>query len=288
MVRNEQEYQERILKLKEREKELKCLYKVEGIINKNLPIDEFFMEIVKSLWGGWQYPIITRVKITFEDRIYKEPDWVETEWVQKADIIIDENILGKIEVFYTKFKRLVVDSQFLPEEQKLLNTIATRISSYIFKLRLTKTLEILEAEKSQIEEKDRNSFSILTSKSDTHWKWRYDMTYKIAEKLNLEKFGVNALYLIGSTKNATAGPASDIDLLVHFNGDTNQKVNFQAWIEGWSLCLSEMNFLKTGYKTNGIIDLHLITDEDIKNKTSFASMIGAVTDAAKLIKSNDN
>ncbi len=288
MVRNEQEYQEKVLMLKEREKELKCLYKVEGIINKNLPIDEFFMEIVKGLWGGWQYPIITRVKITFENKIYKEPDWVETEWVQQADIIIDENVSGKIEVFYTKFKRLVVDSQFLPEEQKLLNTIATRISNYIFKLRLAKTLEILEAEKSQNEEKESNSFSILTSQSDTHWKWRNKMTYKIAKKLNLEKFGVKALYLIGSTKNATAGPASDIDLLVHFEGDTNQKANFQAWIEGWSLCLSEMNLLKTGYKTDGIIDLHLITDEDIKNKTSFASMIGAVTDGAKLIKPNNN
>ena len=134
------------------------------------------------------------------------------------------------------------------------------------------------------EEKKNNSLSILSSQSDTHWIWRNDMTYKIAEKLNLEKFGVKAVYLIGSTKNATAGPASDIDLLVHFEGDTNQRANLQAWIEGWSLCLSEMNFLKTGYKTDGIIDLHLISDEDIKNKTSFASMISTVTDAAKPIK----
>ena len=286
MVRHEHEYPEKIITLKEREKELKCLYKVEEVINKNLPVDEFFMEIVKSLWGGWQYPIITRVKITFEGKIYKESGWTETEWVQQANIIIDENVLGKIEVFYTEFKKLVVDSQFLPEEQKLLNTIATRISNYVFRIRLAKTLEILEAEKNHIEEKENNSLPILSSQSDTHWIWRNDMTYKIAEKLDLEKFGVKAVYLIGSTKNATAGPASDIDLLVHFKGDTNQKANLQAWIEGWSLSLSEINFVKTGYKTDGIIDLHLISDEDIKNKTSFACMIEAVTDGAKLIKKN--
>jgi len=286
MIRNEHESFEKIGKLREREKELKCLYRVEEIISKNLPVDKFFMEIVKGLWGGWQYPIITRVKITFEKKIYKEPNWVETEWVQQADIIIDENVLGKIEVYYTKFKRLVVDSQFLPEEQKLLNTIATRISNYIFRIRLAKTLEILEAEQNQKEEKENNSFPILSSQSDSHWIWRNDMTYKIAEKLDLEKFGVKAVYLIGSTKNATAGPASDIDLLMHFKGDTNQKANLQAWIEGWSLSLSEINFLKTGYKTDGIIDLHLISDEDIKNKTSYACMIGAVTDGAKLIKKN--
>jgi len=266
------------------------MYRVEEIINKNLPVDEFLMEIVKHIWGGWQYPIITRVKITFENRIYKEPGWDETEWVQQADIIIDENVLGKIEVYYTKFKKLVVDSQFLPQEQKLLNTISSRISNYIFRVRLAKTIEILETEKNQNqnEERENNSLSILTSQSDTHWIWRNEMTNIIAEKLNFKKFGVKALYLIGSTKNATAGPASDIDLLVHFEGDTNQRANLQAWIEGWSLSLSEMNFLKTGYKTDGIIDLHLVSDEDIKNKTSYAIMIGAVTDGAKLIKGIEN
>ncbi len=284
MVRNEHEYQEKIGKLKEREKELKCLYKVESIINKNLPVEEFFLEIINGLWGGWQYPIITKVKITFEDKVFKEPDWEETEWVQHADIVIDENVLGKIEVFYTKFKKLVVDTQFLPEEQNLLNTIATRISNYIFKIRLAKTIDILETENHHKEDNGNNSNPILCSYSDTHWIWRNEMTYKIAEKLDVEKFGIKAMYLIGSTKNATAGPASDIDLLVHFDGDSNQKVNFQSWIDGWSLCLSEMNFLKTGYKTDGIIDLHLITDEDIKNRTSYAIMIGAVTDGARLIK----
>ncbi len=283
MVRNEQQYQEKITKLKEREKELKCLYKVEGIINENLPIEEFFMEIIKSLWGGWQYPIITRVRITFEGKVFKEPDWEETEWVQHADIVIDENVLGKIEVFYTKFKKLVVDTQFLPEEQNLLNTIATRISNYIFKIRLAKTIDILETENHHKEDNGNNSNPILSSHSDTHWIWRNEMTSKIAEKLDFEKFGIKAMYLIGSTKNATAGPASDIDLLVHFKGDANKKAVFRAWIDGWSLCLAEMNFLKTGYKTDGIIDLHLITDEDIKNKTSYAIMIGAVTDGAKLI-----
>jgi len=284
MVRNEQQYQEKITKLKEREKELKCLYKVEEIINKNLPVEEFFLEILKALWGGWQYPIITRVKITFEGKVYKEPDWEETEWVQHADIVIDENVLGKIEIFYTKFKKLVVDTQFLPEEQKLLNTIATRISNYSFKIRLAKTLEILDVEKHQNGKKENNSLPLLSPHSDTHWKWRNEMTYKIAEKLDVKKFGIEAMYLIGSTKNATAGPASDIDLLVHFEGDSNQKANFQSWIDGWSLCLSEMNFLKTGYKTDGLIDLHIVTDDDIKNKTSYAIMIGAVTDGAKLIK----
>jgi hypothetical protein len=42
--------------------------------------------------------------------------------------------------------------------------------------------------------------------------------------------------------------------------------------------------MKTGYKSDGLIDLHIVTDRDIENSDSFASMIGAVTDGARLIR----
>ncbi len=63
-----------------------------------------------------------------------------------------------------------------------------------------------------------------------------------------ERFGVAALYVFGSTKNATAGPGSDIDLLVHFAGDRNQLYQLECWFEGWSQALAEMNYLRTGYR----------------------------------------
>jgi len=46
------------------------------------------------------------------------------------------------------------------------------------------------------------------------------------------------------------------------------------------LCLSRINFLQTGTKTEGLLDIHLVTDEDIRNGTSYATKIGAVKDAA--------
>ena len=88
------------------------------------------------------------------------------------------------------------------------------------------------------------------------------------------------MYVFGSTKNATAGPGSDIDLLIHFQGNDQQKQQLILWLEGWSLCLSEINYSRTGYKSDGLIDYHLLTDEDIANKTSFAVKIDAATNAA--------
>lgn len=288
MIRNEYSYQEKITILQEREKELKCLYRVEEIINENLPIEGFFMSIIKHIWGGWQYPVITRVKIIFEGTIYKEPGWEETEWSQHSDIIIDDNVLGRIEVYYISFKRMIVDSQFLPEEQKLLNTIAARISTFIFNKRLTKTVEVLEKTNNTEEEISRADTLLPISQSDSHWIWRNEMALKIASKLDFDRFGIKAMYLIGSTKNGTAGPASDIDLLIHFNVEANCEKELKLWFEGWSLCLSEINYSKTGFKTDGLIDLHLITDKDIKDKTSFATMIGDVTNGAKLLKLKEN
>jgi pyruvate, water dikinase len=114
-----------------------------------------------------------------------------------------------------------------------------------------------------------------------YWFWRLRMAEKVAQELDPEHYGVAAVYVFGSTKNATAGPGSDIDLLIHFRGNTRQRAELLAWLDGWSRCLSEMNYLRTGYRTEGLLDVHLVTDEDIENRTSWACKIGAVTDPAR-------
>lgn len=116
---------------------------------------------------------------------------------------------------------------------------------------------------------------------DENWRWRMTMVKQIASELDGKRFGVKAFYLIGSTKNAIAGPGSDIDILLHFKGSEKQKKELSLWLEGWSLCLSEMNYLRTGYKRNGLLDVHFVSDEDIRNKRGYAAKIGAVTDAAR-------
>ena len=113
------------------------------------------------------------------------------------------------------------------------------------------------------------------------WRWRRQMAERIAAELDPERFGVAALYLFGSVKNATAGPASDIDLLVHFRGSDAQRRELGDWLDGWSRCLAEFNYQRTGYRTDGLLDVHLVTDADIAARTSYAVKIGAVTDAAQ-------
>jgi len=113
-----------------------------------------------------------------------------------------------------------------------------------------------------------------------HWRWRMQSAERIAALIDPVRFGIKGIYVFGSTKNATAAPQSDIDLLIHFNGDENQQKELMIWLEGWSLSLSQINERRTGYKTDGLLDINIITDEDIKNRTSYAVKIGAISDAA--------
>jgi hypothetical protein len=107
------------------------------------------------------------------------------------------------------------------------------------------------------------------------------MAEKIASLVDGNRFGVKAMYVFGSTKNATAGPGSDIDLLIHFRGSDEQLQEFILWLEGWSLCLAEINYSRTGHQADGLIDYHILTDDDIAKKSSYAVKIGAATDAAR-------
>jgi hypothetical protein len=102
--------------------------------------------------------------------------------------------------------------------------------------------------------------------------------------LDPERFGVKAFYLFGSVKNATAGAMSDIDIILHFTGNEVQKRDLENWLEGWDQCLTRVNYFNTGHKVERLLDIHFISDGDIKNKTSYAIKIGALTDPARQLQ----
>jgi predicted nucleotidyltransferase len=117
-----------------------------------------------------------------------------------------------------------------------------------------------------------------------HSAWRLEMAERLAARLDGPRFGVRALYLVGSVKHATAGASSDIDLLVVFDGTREQERELLAWFEGWSLCLDELNEIRTGRRIGNLLDVHLVTADDIAGRSSFAVKIGSPTDAARPLR----
>jgi len=123
----------------------------------------------------------------------------------------------------------------------------------------------------------------LVQNDEDHWKWRQRMVDRIATQIPASKYGVKGMYLFGSTKNGTASPESDIDILLHIKEQSKNLKHLESWLEGWSNALAEMNYLRTGFRSEGLLDVHFVTDSDIEGQADFASKIGAVTDAAKEI-----
>jgi predicted nucleotidyltransferase len=156
-----------------------------------------------------------------------------------------------------------------------------RVLQILMNADLGEAVGILSQPKSTGDINDLRKKSGAELPSDSYWPWRLRMAEHIAAQLDPERFGVKGFYLFGSTKTGTAGPGSDIDVLIHFAGNREQEKMLNAWLEAWSLCLDQINFLQTGYKSGGLLDFHIVTDEDINRKTSWAVKIGAITDPAR-------
>lgn len=141
--------------------------------------------------------------------------------------------------------------------------------------RLTQSSKVIELEAKKAKG------HVYREVTDIHWRWRLQAAESIASLIDAERFGIKGIYIFGSVNNATAGPESDIDLLIHFQGTEAQQEGLLLWLDGWNSSLSEMNYQRTGYKISALLDLHLVTDEDVHNRTGFASRIGAISDAAR-------
>lgn len=217
-------------------------------------------------------------------------DLVESN-IRYLPLYPDDNDILFNETFLTKNGNLL--GKLLPEFKDLADVIRVidvpsatfgKVLRVLMNADLNEAVGFLTDPTQIVVEPEQSHQEPLPQPGEDFWRWRSHMAERIAAELDPVHFGVKGIYLFGSTGNATAGPGSDIDLLVHFQGDQNQREELSQWLNGWSLCLAEMNYLKTGYVSPGLLDLHFVTDEDIANKTSFAVKIGAVTDPAHPLK----
>lgn len=117
-----------------------------------------------------------------------------------------------------------------------------------------------------------------------YWQWRHYMALQIAESLDMELYGVKAIYLFGSTDNGNPGMGSDIDLLLHVDGNEEQTKQLEKLLEGWSRALARINFLQTGYDTDKLLDIHFVTDKSISEGESFSSKINSTVEPATLLR----
>jgi hypothetical protein len=128
--------------LKERAKELNCLYEVKELTNKSeLTPEEVFRGVVRVLPPGWQFPDKCQAKIEYDGAVYHSPDFKETPWVQRADIVVQDEVVGTVSVYYTEEMPTADEGPFLKEERKLLDTIAERLGHFLLHRKLREVFQ---------------------------------------------------------------------------------------------------------------------------------------------------
>ncbi len=120
-----------------------------------------------------------------------------------------------------------------------------------------------------------------------HWLWRMRKVEEIAASMDVDLYGVKGIYVIGSTKEGTAGPESDIDIIVHQVEDEEKRDALLSRLIGWDEKMCQENLDRTGVEMERILDVHIVTDDDIANKTSWATHIDSPYNPARKISLSD-
>lgn len=104
--------------LKEREKELNCLYMVDEILeNHQLSLPELFNAIIKVLPSSWRFPELCRARILYKNQNYQSPGFISSPLSETCNIKSDGNIVGNIEIVYIKEVPGTDEGYFLLKEK---------------------------------------------------------------------------------------------------------------------------------------------------------------------------
>ena len=112
--------------LKERMKELNCLYSVSEIIRREDISREEILKLCPDIISqAYQFPEITACRIIWGDHEYKTENFRTTEWSQRFAIMVHGRQTGSVEVYCLGGKNQEsYDDFFLAEERNLLKNIA--------------------------------------------------------------------------------------------------------------------------------------------------------------------
>ncbi len=115
--------------LRERVKELSCLYKIANILESpTKPPAEALAEIVRIIPPAWLHADVAAARITFDKQTCATEGYKEGAQSQAAPIVVNGQQRGLVEVVYTETMPELDEGPFLYEERRLLDTIALELS----------------------------------------------------------------------------------------------------------------------------------------------------------------
>jgi DNA-binding CsgD family transcriptional regulator len=139
---NETEPSKVEIALRERIKELNCLYGIAQLAERHSDsIDDLLRDLVNFLPFSWQYPEIACARIIFQGKTYKGKGFRITKWRQLSRILIYNEPVGEVGMFYLEERPPAHEGPFLREERALLDAVAERISTVAMRISADQELQ---------------------------------------------------------------------------------------------------------------------------------------------------
>lgn len=158
----EKELQKRKEGLKERLKELKCLYDISKLFEESgNSLEHILQKSVELIPPSWQYPEITCARLTLDDEEFKTENYEESEWELKSDILVDGEKRGSLEVLYLEERPENDKGPFLKEERHLIEAITKQLSKIIKQFELEKKIRKKEEKYRVMTEGSKNGIYLF-------------------------------------------------------------------------------------------------------------------------------
>jgi signal transduction histidine kinase len=114
--------------LRERVKELSCLYGTDQILGRHeLPLPECLRRVVELLPPAWLYPDHAQASIVFDGAAYSHPAEQAAVHSQRAPIVVRGRERGTVTVAYVVDLPALDEGPFLREERALIESVALKV-----------------------------------------------------------------------------------------------------------------------------------------------------------------
>jgi len=131
------------IQLRERIKELDCLYRLTNLIEQHEnSLDDILQGAVELLPVSWQYPEIACARVSYREQVFTSNNFKWSQWRQKSPIVISGRQEGLVEVHYLKKKSEQDEGPFLKEERQLIDAVSNRISKAAERINTQKQLQV--------------------------------------------------------------------------------------------------------------------------------------------------
>jgi DNA-binding CsgD family transcriptional regulator len=251
------------LALRERIKELNCLYGISQLAERNqTSLDDLLKELVNFLPYSWQYPEMACARILLKGKTYTSDGFKITDWRQSSRIYMYHEAVGECSIFYLEECQPADEGPFLKEERALLDavaeqigTIATRISA---DLELQETNLQLTLERKALQESNTALRIVLARIEQEKQEIHRDIN------MNVEKILTPILHALKTQLTPTQAKYVEM-LQTNLEDITSPFIN-QLSLNYHALTPTEIsicNMIKNGMRTKEIAGIRSITEATV-------------------------